>query len=108
MIRRLRTPEDHNDQGLGVAPFPVFYTKYTEADFVDGGLTHFLQDGSPMAWFLFTSSDATDVLLLPTADKSSIWRLPVGMMWPSGTLDFRDVEMTLANAGTVSVEIWEF
>lgn len=108
MIRRLRTPEDHNDQGIQVAPFPVFYTKYTASDFVSGALTHTLQDGSPMAWFLFTSSNAADVLLLPTADKSGTWSLKQGFMWASGTLDFRDVEMILTSSGTVSVEIWEF
>lgn len=108
MMRRFRTPEDHNDNGLGVAPFPMRYTKLTNGDFTDNAKVHNLLPDSPMAYILFTSTNADDVLTLPTANKAGRWRLPQDWAWSSGILEFRDLDMQLTASGQVTIEIWEF
>lgn len=106
MVNRIRTAEDHNDQGLQVAPLPARYTRYDASDFVGGSMTHTLLAETPLAWVMLSSDEAE--LFLPTADGAGTWRLPPGMVWPVSTLDRRDVAMTLTGDGSFTVEIWEF
>lgn len=106
MVKFIRTAEDHNDQGLQVAPLPARYTRYTASDFIEGAKTHTLLEDTPLTWVMVSSED--NELFLPTADGAGTWRLPSGMIWPASTLGRRDVAMTLSDASDATVEIWEF
>jgi hypothetical protein len=101
--------EDHNGDGVGVAPLPMRFTKYTEVDFSAGAITHSLLPDTPLVWVQLVSDNAGDELMLPTAGGLGTWPLESGARWPiSLTEPDQLLPMGLNATGSASVKIWEF
>jgi hypothetical protein len=113
MIGRIRTAEDHNDEGLGLPPFPRKHTGLSRDSFDVSGsdlvLTHTLLPETSAIRIAFVPS-ATVARLYGPADVG-VSRILPNVVEGFSVLDDRDIPLKVSGLEedtSFEIDIWEY